>query len=273
MRKKHHKRNYGSKDGQWLHQTHAMQKEKNMIIFTSFKKSYQYAGQKFSVARYQPKGFHFTELSFFAAEDENGDRIKLGNSDNSIAEYKKAFRKGCKARWAEIEIWLKALKPEDDLVLCCWCPYSKGSEKQLKDTGVFACHTGLIAQMIKKHRPDIRVALDEDREKHLVKDWSIKSDPLPQPLPQAQKAQPVAQKPQEQPYRRVMFSRKLNDRIVIAENEIAAKILKNPEGYAIYTKTEAALLKGKDTETVMAVHNIKKVFNRAMVLKIQQKEA
>lgn len=239
-----------------------------MIVITSFKKSYQYEGQKFSVARYQPKGFHYTELSFLAAEDENGDRIKLRNSEDSIAQYKKAFRRGCKARWSEIDEWLKALKPEDDMVLCCWCPYSQSSNKQLKEAGVFACHTGLIAQVIKKHRPDIKILMDEDREKHLIKDWSVKSDAVQKPQ-QSQKPNPV----QEQAGKRIMFSRKLGERIVLAENEIAAAILKNPEGYTVYTKTEAALLKGMKTEMVMAIHNIKKVFHKAMVFKIKQKEA
>lgn len=239
---------------------------KNMIIFTSFKNSHLYAGEKFSVARYQPKRFYYTELSFLAAEDENGHRIKLRNTEDSIAQYKKAFRRGCKVRWTEIDEWLKSLDEASDYVLCCWCPYSQSSDKQLKETGSFACHTGLVAQLIKKHRPDIKILLDDDRENRLIKDWAVKSDAVPKPL-QPKVLEPV----REQAGKHIMFSRKLGERIILAENEIAAAILKNPDGYAVYTKAEAALLKGKDTETVVTIHNIKKVFAKAMVLKINKR--
>ena len=243
-----------------------------MITFTSFKKSHLYAGEKFSVARYQPKGFRYQETSFLAAEDENGERIKLRNTEDSIAQYKKAFRRGCKVRWPEIEAWLKSLDAAKDYVLCCWCPYSQSSEKQLKDTGVFACHTGLIAQIIRKHRPDIQIAMDTDREKHLIKDWLVKSDAAPKFEPQPEPVKPM--KAPEQAFKRVVFSKTLGEKIMVVKNDIAALIIKNPEGFAVYTEEEIALMKGKGSDVIKSVHNMKKIFGKStMVVNIKPKEA
>lgn len=51
-------------------------------------------------------------------------------------------------RWPEIKTWLYdrqvAMK---DVALCCWCPYSKTAQAQLKQYGTFHCHLGVIGHI------------------------------------------------------------------------------------------------------------------------------
>lgn len=142
-----------------------------MVTLTSFAKSGQFRGKKYSVSRWQPKGFQYPVLDFLSAVDAAGKPLKLQKFSDPLTDYKKAFIDGIKARWDRVYPWLKGLRPSEDVVLCCWCPYSATSQKQIKEFGTFACHTGLIGQLIQKFRPDIKVVLDNDREKHLIQEW------------------------------------------------------------------------------------------------------
>ena len=149
------------------------------VLITSFQESKKATGEKYSVATFQPKGFSYNQLPFLAPLDPTGRRIHLlDNSKNSLAEFKKAVREGYENRWHIISKWLSKLSNEKDIVLCCWCPYSQGSKEQIKQKGYFICHIGLIALMIKKHRPDIVLLLGEKHQKLLHADWH----PFPESL-------------------------------------------------------------------------------------------
>lgn len=137
----------------------------NMKVYlTSFVKSVEYNCPKYSVARRQPKGFNYPELKFLAPISSTGEILRLSTFPNDpVANYAIALKEAYKYRWDVIKSWLCSLS--EDIALCCWCPYSKSTQRQLKEYGVFVCHTGLVGQMIRKWRPDIEVVLDSDREK------------------------------------------------------------------------------------------------------------
>lgn len=141
------------------------------VVLTSFKMSKKFSGEKFSISRFQPKGFSFPELKFLAAIDKEGRRMALRNYIDPVAGYAQALRDAFKCRWGAIKKWLDSLTPDVDIVLCCWCPYSDATAEQMKEFGTFACHSGLIGLMIAKHRPDIQIVLDRDREEHLLPEW------------------------------------------------------------------------------------------------------
>ena len=140
------------------------------IILTSFECADKYNGLKFSVARFQPKGSRLKTIPCLIPIDKDGEAISTKDHPSPEA-YKVAVSDAYKTRWVEIADWLNSLKTEVDIVLVCWCPYSKSQEKHLRHTGNFFCHTGLIGQLIQKHRPDIEVILDEDREIALMQEF------------------------------------------------------------------------------------------------------
>jgi hypothetical protein len=142
------------------------------VVLTSFKHAKTFSGDKFSIARFQPKGFSFAELRFLAATDKDGNKMLLRNYIDPIPGYEKALREAYKFRWPAIRGWLDNLMPENDIVLCCWCPYSNSTADQIKEFGTFACHGGLIGMMIAKYRPDIEIILDKDRQERLLPEWN-----------------------------------------------------------------------------------------------------
>lgn len=150
------------------------------VVLTSFQRSKEIirklslAGAEriftYSVARFQPKGFNYEELKFLAANGKNG-KLLLRNFKNPVRDYAEALKEGYLSRWNEIKKWLDSLKEEETIILCCWCPHSSQTNKQIDRFGTFCCHTGLIGKMINKHRPDITVVLDDDRDRYLVEEW------------------------------------------------------------------------------------------------------
>lgn len=142
------------------------------VILTSFKKSLYYKGSKYSVARWQPQGFDYLSLDFLAAKDRKGNALHLSSFPSSpLTGYRGEWFAAIKTRWSEIEDWFYRLQSHKYIVLCCWCPYSKATQEQIKRFGTFACHTGLIGQLIAKHKPEIGIILDDDRKNFLVKEW------------------------------------------------------------------------------------------------------
>jgi hypothetical protein len=145
-----------------------------MVLLTSFKKAktLDRHWKVFSVARFQPNRCYYQELGFLSATDSKGEKIKpTSTSEGDLMKFSDTLKEGYRARWSEIEEWLKSLKTDDRIALACWCPYSEDSRGQVKKEGHFACHTGLIGKLIKKHRPDIQVWLDDDRHTHLISEW------------------------------------------------------------------------------------------------------
>jgi len=151
-----------------------------MIILTSFKESVSLLKRDgiksrnpnvFSVARNQPAGFSYPELSFFAAIDVHGQKIRLRGVEDPINSYRDTLFEYYDTVEEEIVDWITALKPGDVDILCCWCPYSESTKNQVKNTGKFVCHTGLIGQIINKYRNDIDVYMDSDRSDNLIYEY------------------------------------------------------------------------------------------------------
>lgn len=62
-------------------------------------------------------------------------------------QYTDMYRALLKSRWQTVKSWLDSLKTDETIALCCYC-----------GEGQF-CHRQLIAQMLKKWRPDLVVEL------------------------------------------------------------------------------------------------------------------
>ena len=146
------------------------------VILSSFKRYghlARYLGYKpraYSVARYQPRGSCFPELDFLAPPSEMSVPRNHGAFEDYLAFYESGLKQAYAERWSEIKGWLDSLERDDVTALLCWCPYTDLAEEQSIQFGSFACHTGLIGKMLNRHRPDIEVWLDRDREK-LVDEW------------------------------------------------------------------------------------------------------
>ena len=62
----------------------------------------------------------------------------------SEVEYTAKYRELMIERWPEVKRWLRSLRPDQELYLCCW-----------ERTGF--CHRYLVAKLIRKYRPDLEV--------------------------------------------------------------------------------------------------------------------
>lgn len=140
------------------------------VVITSFQESKRHNGTKYSVASFQPTGFNYPNLAFLAPLDATGQRIHLNK--NALADFQAAVERAYNTRWEMISSWLNKLSNQEDIVLCCWCPYSQSSKEQIKEYGFFACHTGLLALLIKQHRPDIILRLGEKHQNLLYPPWN-----------------------------------------------------------------------------------------------------
>lgn len=151
-----------------------------MVVFTSFQMSHKYHGDKFSIAMFQPSGFNFPELLFFAPVSEGltdirtKDYLKSLNPHDfydGLEVFENELTRAFGSRMDEIIHFSSSLTNCKNVVLCCWCPYSKSTTAQVKELGVFACHSGLVSKIITRVRPDLEILLDRDRAERLVPQW------------------------------------------------------------------------------------------------------
>ena len=138
------------------------------ILLTSFKKSSKFIDlptpfEPYSVSRWQPSKYNYKSLDFLGAYDINGERLHLKGS--SPDKYKSQLFEFYTKNWKSVDEWLKSLDNDIHIMLCCWCPYSESTKRQLKEYDSFICHTGLIGKIINKFRPDIDVYMDKDHIK------------------------------------------------------------------------------------------------------------
>lgn len=126
----------------------------------------------FSVARRQPKGYFHNELPFLFAYDIDEKPLGLRNYEKqgNLFDYKMDYLDYLTKNAFAVDEWLKSLDSNVDIMLCCWCPHSRSTKRQLKEHLTFACHTGIIGQMINYRRPDIQLYLDNDHT-NLVDQW------------------------------------------------------------------------------------------------------
>ena len=141
------------------------------VILTSFHRGKRMQGDKFSICRFQPAGLELPELRFFAAEDANGQKLRIrdaGGPDN----FAQLYRESLGSRWKEVKGWLDSLRRSTyPIILLCWCPFSEETKVSVKTDGTFFCHSGLLGKLINRHCPEVRLLLDEDRARHLDVRW------------------------------------------------------------------------------------------------------
>jgi hypothetical protein len=150
------------------------------IILSSYHYAKKINHDKFSVARNKPFWCTYPDLQFLGAFDSNNNPLLIDSFGPSrILKFEDELRKYYVKKWDEINKWLESLKFDDQIALCCWCPHSKTSKQQLKDHNSFLCHTLLIGKMINRHRPDLIVQCDDEREISGYRpwmDWYFKND-------------------------------------------------------------------------------------------------
>jgi hypothetical protein len=135
------------------------------LILTSIRNSRMYRGLRCSVSVDPVEGFlHIPHLS---ESDENNQPVAVGELSDPVNEFMGIMQRAFKSRWDDIGKWLDSLCDDPDVVLACSCPYNGESERTLSTLGMFLCHTGLIGKLVQKHRPDIHVIMDDDRERFL----------------------------------------------------------------------------------------------------------
>lgn len=144
------------------------------VLLTSFLNARKFdTNNKFSVARSKPTWCKYFDLPFLAPFRPSGNPILLRNffEGDPVECYANALREAYVHRWDVIERWLNDLKQGEFIVLCCWCPHSKSTKKQMADYSTFVCHTTLIGKMIRLHRPDLSIALDDIRDQSSYAAW------------------------------------------------------------------------------------------------------
>ena len=211
-----------------------------MIILTSFQRSSEYAGEKFSVASFPPKGWKGPALNFFKPVSSDGKPIHITElTPEAVKQYQETVKEAYKNRWGEIKQWLDGLSNDKDIVMCCWCPYSRSSQEQWEKHGSFYCHTALIKKLVEKHRPDIIITNDDDREKSL---YDVEKTHLP-------------------PFAMRIYSEILKEEIYIVDSdETMEHLLKNGTKEVIYTIHEIMEILNipSKTDDLTELHAIKK---------------
>lgn len=127
------------------------------ILLTSFfkvKEATDRGYQPYSVAVYQPKGYALPKLDFFDIRGPGGNWTRprdFAHLPNPLGSYRDALvslyqsRLGGIIQWYE---WLENYADHPVAALCCWCPYDKAAQRQLKEWGSFVCHTEVIRQIL-----------------------------------------------------------------------------------------------------------------------------
>lgn len=131
----------------------------------------------YSVARSQPKGYVYEKLSCLepVTSDLYSKPLTLTSVNGSLERYKKEYIKKLASHDKWLKSWLKSLDNETDIMLCCWCPHSRSTQRQLKEYNTFACHTSLIGKLVNKYRPDVELWLDWEHHVFLVPEWKPKN--------------------------------------------------------------------------------------------------
>lgn len=117
-----------------------------------------------SCAVYQPKGFKYPKVMWTDIRDDEGNWIRprlFVNEENPLNAYWEAMRKHYLHRQDEALAWLDSFR--GPVALCCWCPYDRAAQRQLKEFGTFICHTGPLGEFLE----DLGAVVwyDEDRRK------------------------------------------------------------------------------------------------------------
>ncbi len=141
-----------------------------MIYLTSFYKSKELWDEieKQSAAVYQPKGFNYPKAECFDIRDSSGRWIRpreFMTEKQPLVMYRKALLKLYKGRAKRILKWLA--DTDFDIALCCWCPYERAAQRQLKEWGSYVCHLSVVGEYLADNTEEL-VWYDSDRLKMTV---------------------------------------------------------------------------------------------------------
>jgi len=142
------------------------------ILLTSFKRSLKLpiSFSKYSVAVYQPKGFNYPKLRIFEIVDHTGRWIRPSNfvkDSDPLISYRDTLYNLYSTRKNSIENWFNSIIGQD-VALCCWCPYDRAAQRQLKEHGSFVCHTEVIRYFAKYLGFNLDIDFDRQKMKVLI---------------------------------------------------------------------------------------------------------
>lgn len=106
--------------------------------------------EAWSAAMYQPHWYpgKLRQLGIFLIQEQPGwDWIRprmFAHYKEPLVEYGHELYQLYKLRKDRIERWVDHVQGKS-VALCCWCPYDKAAQRQLKEHGSFVCHLGVVA--------------------------------------------------------------------------------------------------------------------------------
>lgn len=126
------------------------------VVLTSFEDSRYHGGRKYSVARWQPKGYKYHELPFLAPFD-----VQTGKALVHLEPV--VYRQKYEQVLLQAREPLRAFVgncPEVEVVFCCWCDPGRqaGYEK-------LYCHTILIGYLLEEMFPALEIEYADGRDK------------------------------------------------------------------------------------------------------------
>lgn len=139
------------------------------VYFTSFFKAKDLPEGviPYSAAVYQPKGFNFEKVAWTdIRKDGKWTRPReFLDCPNPLHGYREAMLDLYESRYEEALEWANSLR--EPVALCCWCPYDRAAQRQLKDFGSFVCHTAVLSEFCSE-RLGLPVWEDSDRRRMSV---------------------------------------------------------------------------------------------------------
>lgn len=110
-----------------------------MIVLTSFFEGAKLPHEKWSGARFAPQQMKDWPVADWAQPfyPDTGRTIYVSDFKD-IEAYFSFMVDLYQARWDKIQEWLDSLK--GNVVLACWCPYTKAAKAEIEKHGTFMCH-------------------------------------------------------------------------------------------------------------------------------------
>lgn len=164
------------------------------VFLTSFKVYHERYGQPptwktppvgYSIAVYQPHWYsQLLKLDLFDIRDEHGQWVRPRNfipepesreeelvrgvDPALLRRYHNTLLGMYEKRWRhDLELGLSLRRDHfdqhEDVALCCWCPYDKAAQRQLRDYGSFVCHSWPVETFLLEL--GVPVVRDIDRER------------------------------------------------------------------------------------------------------------
>lgn len=136
-----------------------------MIYLTSFRKSQELPDgiDKWSAAVYQPKGFTYPKADCFDIRAKSGLWVRprlFIDKEQPLISYREVLLKLYKGRANRIIKWLG--DTGQDIALCCWCPYEKAAQRQIKEWGSYVCHLSVVGEYLADYTEEL-IWYDSDR--------------------------------------------------------------------------------------------------------------